>query len=117
VSSTRWRSAALGRREIGQEGDAYERELPRRLLALLRGSGTELDRIVAAAPSISVGRHLWRALDAGWLEASAHVWDSAVEATVFALPVILVVGREGGEVALAAGQRSRTPLRWTAILR
>lgn len=88
--------------EIGQEADGYERELRAHLLALLHGPGSELDRVLAGAPSVSVSRHVWRALDAAWRDATP-MDESAPEVTMFALPLVIVVGREGGEGGMLPG--------------
>ena len=88
--------------EIGQEADAFERELRARLLALLRGTGAQLERTFAGAPSVSVARHLWRALDA-LVRDAARTEGSALEVTMFALPLVIVVGREGGEGGVLPG--------------
>jgi len=84
--------------EIGQQADTHERELRTRLVALLlQGEGDELDRMFTEAPSISVSRHVWRALDAAWRDAARADASSSLETTVFALPIVLVAGREGGD--------------------
>ena len=102
--------------DIGQEADALERELRAHLLAKLRGSGTELARIFAGAPSISVARQVWRALDAVWREATRAEAPASLELTVFALPLVIVVGREGSEGGVLPGVIERAaPL--AAILR
>jgi hypothetical protein len=94
--------------DIGQQADAHERELRTRLVALLlRGSGRELDRLFDEAPSISVTRHIWRALDAAWREAMRADASASLEVTVFALPIALVVGREGGEGGVLPGVLER----------
>ena len=64
------------------------------LAALLGGTGSELAGVLAGAPSVSVARHVWRALDAVWREATRAA-ASALEVTVFALPLSIVVGNEG----------------------
>jgi len=64
------------------------------LAALLEGTGSELAGVLAGAPSVSVARHVWRALDAVWREATRAA-ASALEVTVFALPISIVVGNEG----------------------
>ena len=102
--------------EIAPEADACERELRTALLALLRGTGTLLAEILAGAPSISVARYVWRALDAAWRDAT-HAEGSALEVTVLVLPLVIVVGREGaGDAGELPGIVEHVD-RLTAILR
>ena len=103
--------------DIGQQADTHERGLRTRLVALLRqGSGSELDRIFAEVPSISVSRHIWRALDAAWRDATRADGSASLEVTVFALPIALVVGREGGDAGVLPGILERVDA-LAAILR
>ena len=101
--------------EIGRDADARDRELRAQLVALLRRPGSELERIFAGAPSVSVARHVWRALDAAWRDAT-RTEESALDVTVFALPVVIVVGREGGEGGMLPGVIAHAEA-LTAILR
>ncbi len=80
--------------ETAQEADAFDGEVRAALSALLAGPGSVLAGIVAGAPSVSVARHLWRALDAAWRD-TTRAAGSALEVTVFALPLAIVVGHEG----------------------
>jgi hypothetical protein len=89
--------------DIGQEADVVERELRARLLARMQGAGEELGRLFGGAPSISVARHLWRALDAVWREAARAEASAPLGVTIFALPLVIVVGREGGEGGVLSG--------------
>ncbi len=81
------------RAETAQRADAFERELREALLARLIAGGAELAAMLAGAPSVEVTRHLWRSLDAAWREATPDGATLAV--TMFALPLVIVVGREG----------------------
>ena len=88
--------------DIALEADACERELRIRLLALLQGTGTELGQLLAGSPSVSVTRHVWRALDAVLRDAT-RAESSALEVTIFAIPLVIVVGRDGGEGGVMPG--------------
>ena len=92
--------------DIALAADACERELRIRLLALLQGTGTELGRVLAESPSVSVTRHVWRALDALLLDAT-RAEDSGLTVTMFAIPVVIVAGREGGDGGVLPGVLSR----------
>ena len=94
----------------------FEHELRIRLLALLNGTGAELHRIFADAPSISVARHVWRALDAVWRDATRAAASASLEVTMFALPLVIVAGREGGEGGVLPGVIQRADA-LAAILR
>jgi len=83
--------------------DEVHRALTRLVLDCMRsGSALLLAEAIAAAPSPAIAKALWRALIAAW----APSWreESAVAATLFALPVIVVVGREP-EAAAAEGEQ------------
>ena len=82
------------RAETAQRADAFDRELREALFARLVAGGPELAAMLAGAPSVDVARHLWRSLDAAWRDA-APAGDSALAVTLFALPLVIVVGREG----------------------
>ena len=86
-----------------------------RLRAQLGGDGAALAAISAGAPSVDVARHLWRALDAAWRERRAP--RTALAVTVFAMPLVIVAGREGagGDGVLPAS--SPIPAKLAAILR
>jgi len=88
--------------ETAQRADAFERELREALLARLIAGGPELAAMLAGAPSVEVTRHLWRSLDAAWRDATPDGATLAV--TMFALPLVIVVGREGpGDDGVLAG--------------
>ena len=80
--------------ETGQRRDAIARELHDALAARLIGDGEALAAILGGAPSVAVARQLWRALDVVWRDATAHV-GANLAVTVFALPLVIVTGREG----------------------
>ena len=101
--------------ETAQDADACERELRARLLALLQGTGDELGRLLAQSPSVSVTRHVWRALDA-LVRDAARAEDGALEAAMFAIPLVTVVGREGGGGGVLPGVLPRAEV-LAAILR
>jgi hypothetical protein len=104
------------RAAIAQEAEAFDRELRARLRVELGGDGEALARMLAGAPSVGVARHLWRALDAAWRDAT-HVEGSALEVTVFAVPLVIVAGREGaGDAGVLAGTLA-DPSRLAEILR
>ena len=82
------------RAETAQHADAFNRELRAALFALLAADGPALAAILAGAPSVEAARHLWRILDASWRDATP-AGSSGLAVTVFALPLVIVVGREG----------------------
>lgn len=63
--------------------------------ALRTGDADWLSRLLTAAPSAPIARHLWRCLLTAWDDASAHDGEG-LSATLFALPIVLVTGRESG---------------------
>ena len=72
------------------------RALTTALVERLRsGEALLLAEVVAAAPSPAIARALWRSLIDAWAHATRD-GASGVAATLFALPVIIVAGREGG---------------------
>ena len=82
--------------ETGQRADAIDRELRAALAARLEDDGAALASITAGAPSVVVARQLWRALDIAWRDAMAPVGTN-LAVTVFALPLVIVTGREGAD--------------------
>lgn len=86
--------------ESQQRADACDRELRGALAQRLRGKGSALAAILSGAPSVAVTRHLWRALDVVWRAAPA---DDGLAVTVFALPLVIVSGVEGGDGGLLSG--------------
>ena len=72
-----------------QEGDRADAALHAALFALLRdGDGEALATAFATAPGGDVYRHLWRML----AEAEAAPASDGVQATLFALPLVVVAG-------------------------
>jgi hypothetical protein len=84
--------AGLGA-ETGLLADALGRELRQALARQLRGDGDALAATFAGAPSVAVGRLLWRLLDAEWRDATLR-GASGVAVTLFAIPLVVVVGSE-----------------------
>jgi hypothetical protein len=82
-----------------QEATAFDAEIRHSLGELLApGRGEDLATVFATAPSVAVHRHLWRLLaECERAPASA----GTLKVTVFALPVIVVAGIEGGTDAHA----------------
>ncbi|HET7097154.1 MAG TPA: hypothetical protein VFJ68_07160 [Casimicrobiaceae bacterium] len=95
-----------------QRADACDRELGSALAAALDGGGANVATLLAHAPSVAVTRHLWRALDAAW---RARV-SPGLAVTVFALPVVIVVGVEGSGPGLSLPGVLHEPQRLAAIL-
>ena len=62
------------------------------LAAQLRGDGAVLAETFTTAPDAAIYRHLWRAL----VDAEAIAPEGDVQATVFALPVVIVAGLADG---------------------
>jgi hypothetical protein len=87
---------------------------------LQSGQALPLAEVIAAAPSPAIARALWRSLIEAWGLASGD-GAGGVAATLFALPVVIVAGREPGDdpvetVAAIPGVLSDTT-RLTAIMR
>jgi hypothetical protein len=87
---------------------------------LQSGEALLLAELIAAAPSPAIARALWRCLIEAWELASGGA-AHGVAATLFALPVVIVAGREPGDdpaetVAAIPGVLADTT-RLTAILR
>ncbi|MFO1323221.1 MAG: hypothetical protein U1F15_04070 [Burkholderiales bacterium] len=83
----------------GRDADARDAELGAALDALLQpGRGDALAALFATAPSVAVYRHLWRLL-AVRERAGAPDPDNVVR--LFAIPVVVVTGIEGSDVARA----------------
>jgi hypothetical protein len=59
------------------------------------GEGLLLAEAIAAAPSVAVARALWRRLIEAWALVSLPAPGAGVAAALFALPVVIVAGREG----------------------
>ncbi len=73
---------------------------------LIAGDSLLLTELFPAAPSAAVGRQLWRALIDAWRIASAPAQGDGVVATLFALPVVVVVGLDGRRRAACPPLRS-----------
>ncbi|HTP48323.1 MAG TPA: hypothetical protein VMQ50_15535 [Casimicrobiaceae bacterium] len=85
------------------------------LRALRRGDADWLCGLLAAAPSASMVRHLRRRLLEAWAGASAD--DAAgLAATLFALPIIVVTGRDSGGEPATLGDAFPDVARLRAIL-
>ena len=97
-----------------QRADACDRELHAALARYLESDGTELAAALSHAPSVAVTRHLWRLVDSVW-NARAH--DGTLAVTVFALPLIVVAGIEGGSERRSLRATLLHPERVAAILR
>jgi len=77
-----------------QESTALDTSIRQSLVALMApGRGAELAQVFVTAPSAAVYRHLWRLLELCEL---APGRPGTLGVTVFALPVIVVAGIEGG---------------------
>jgi len=81
--------------ETRQRADALDHEIFTALARWLHGDGAQLVEVLSGAPSPAVARHLWRAIDAAW-RAAAAADGAGVAVTVFALPIAIVTGAEGG---------------------
>jgi hypothetical protein len=77
--------------------------------------GGELASLVAEAPSVDVARQVWRHLDA--IAAETDDPASGVIACIFALPLVIVAGSEGGSEEAILPGTLRDPARCTDILR
>ena len=84
--------------------------------ALGTSDGDGLAELVAAAPSAAIARHLWRRLLIAWGEASAGA-SEGVGLTLFALPVVMVVGQSSDEPGSKINGLLRDSGRLTTILR
>jgi len=77
--------------------DDIDRALVAALVTRLRGDGLILAELMAAAPSFSLARHLWRRLIDAWREASSAADGDGLAATLFALPTVIIVGAPSGD--------------------
>jgi len=90
-------SASLAATSTARAAEA-DAELTRALLQQLRsGDGAQLAALFAAAPSAVIARHLWRRLQEAWTDATKAPADASVVATLFAMPIVIVVGRQSDE--------------------
>ena len=77
----------------GQIADARDAEIDAALVALLAANdGAGLSAVFASAPSVNIGRHLWRALARSFGVADAT--GEGMATTIFALPVVIVTALE-----------------------
>jgi len=97
-----------------QRADGCDGELRATLARYLESDGTELAAAFSHAPSVAVTRHLWRLVDSVW---SARTHDGTLAVTVFALPLIVVAGIEGGSERRSLRATLLHPERVAAILR
>ena len=102
------RLIALAQASLTAPGAIRSAEIDRALVAelaqLLRSDGAALADLLAHATSADVARHLWRRLIDAWSQASSHGHDRSIAATFFALPIVIVVGKESSKLADAALQ-------------
>jgi hypothetical protein len=78
----------------GQEAAQADADLVAGLRSLLEPSGAErLTQAFATAPSAAICRHLWRMLV---LSERASLRDDVLGLTIFAIPLVIVAGQEGG---------------------
>jgi len=82
--------------DTGRQSDAIALDVRAVLERRLRGAGDALAATLDGVPSVAVARLLWRTLDTAWREATLGT-QSAVAVTMFALPLVIVVGVEGAE--------------------
>ncbi len=80
--------------QTAREADALGLQIRAALDYLLRGAGDALAATFAGAPSVAVARLLWRTLDGIWDDATREA-GAGVAGTVFAIPLVIVVGSEG----------------------
>ena len=85
--------------------DVLDHELAVALAGLLRADvGTQLAALFAAVPSVPIARQMRRRLIDAWAEASREGNVAGIAATLFALPVVIVVGaKAGADVAPLSG--------------
>lgn len=84
---------------------------------LRSGDGLILAGLMAAAPSFTIARHLWRRLIDAWREASSDGDGDALAATLFALPTVIIVGAPPGSEALPVECILGAPDRVAGLLR
>lgn len=78
----------------GQDAAQADAELVAGLRSLLEpAAGGRLPQVFATAPSAALCRHLWRMLV---LSERATERDDALAITMFAMPLVIVAGQEGG---------------------
>lgn len=80
-----------------QEADGLDGTIRTELAPMLVAGGAALEALFAGTPSVDVTRHLWRQLDAVWCDGAAAV-DAGLAVVLFAIPVVVVIGRESAAV-------------------
>ena len=86
-------AASLGSSSTARAAE-FDQTLTGDLARVLRsGDASWIERLMAAAPSAAIGRHLWRRLLVAWDEASRGVGERGLAVTLFALPIVIVAGR------------------------
>ncbi len=108
--------AAASQAAMGQEAARLDGQIQQALAAMLSpGSGARLAAVFDTAPSSALYRHLWRLLVPCERGQSA---DGSLGVTVFALPLIVVAGLEGGgQSRVALDGVLQDPASLCAILR
>ena len=99
-----------------QRADALDRTIRGAVAERLSGDGAALADLLAGAPSVAVSRHLWRALDAAWLQGTAGE-NAGLALAVFALPVVIVSGVTAATADVLYPGVLRDPDALAAILR
>ncbi|MEO8345942.1 MAG: hypothetical protein ABI607_09625 [Betaproteobacteria bacterium] len=95
--------AAASQSAQGQEAAALDGQVVRALREMLApGQGERLAALFATAPSVAIHRHLWRLL----VECEQPLGgvgraENTMAVTVFAIPLVIVVGAEGESLAQA----------------
>lgn len=102
--------------ETAQQADAIACEVRAALDRRLQGTGEVLAATIDGAPSVAVARLLWRTLDAAWRDATLATGDG-VAVTMFALPLVVVVGMEGAAGEGSVAGMLPDPSAVTAILK
>jgi hypothetical protein len=98
--------------------DELNRTLTTQLLQRLGDrDGSWLAGLFAAAPSVAIARHFWRRLIEAWRDASRVADGEHIAATLFALPVVIVVGNQTSSVLPPVDSVLYNPERVGAILR
>jgi hypothetical protein len=109
-------AASLGATSVAVAAE-HDRVLSAELArALSTSEGEWLAELIAAAPSAAIARHLWRRLLIAWGEASAGA-SEGVGLTLFALPVVTIVGKSSGESGRTIDGLLRDSGRLASILR
>ena len=100
--------------ETGAEAREQALDLQNRLRRRVAG-GSDLARLIANAPSVDVARQVWRA--AGRACQPCRATDSGLAARVFAIPLVIVAGKEGERVDGVLPGTLRDPGKFAEILR